>query len=50
MIESALGQLVLGLAALIGMLAGLLGIFVTRYEYVALSKRVRELERRHPEE
>lgn len=44
--NAAVGEVILALAALVGVVAGLLGIFVTRWEYVSMDKRVSRLEDR----
>lgn len=41
----AIGWLVLSLAALLGMAAGCVGLFVLRVEFTELVRRVRSLER-----
>ena len=43
---AAVGEVVLALAALVGVVAGLLGIFVTRWEYGSMEKRVSRVEDR----
>ena len=43
---AALGEVIIALAALLGVVGGLIGIFVTRWEYVSMDKRVSRVEDR----
>ena len=43
---AVVGEVVFALAALVGVVAGLLGIFVTRWEYGSMAERMRRVEDR----